>query len=118
MLTSPAQSLCLRGTPEVTARARPPPCLILATWFGRSPWASPMAQVHSPAGGSEKGAGPPRTGHQRHVEVCAETHTKPSLPYRPVELREQGCRESVHLQGTELPGRSASCGRWRGGTLT
>lgn len=67
--------------------------------------------------GLQKRAGPPRTDHQHHVKVCAETLAELSLPYRPVEPREQGCWESVPLQGTELPERSASCRQWRGGTL-
>lgn len=65
--------------------------------------------------GLQKRAGPPGTGHQHHVKVCAETLAELSLPFRPVESRERGCWESVRLQGTELPGRSASCRqRWCG----
>lgn len=110
-LTSPAQSLCLprpqRSPPGLVRSSRL--ALSLATWSNRSPRASPTAQVHSLAGASEKGWASWDRASASRESVCRNTLRAESA-IQTCRIERAGCWESVHLQGTELPGRSASLG--------
>ena len=56
VLTSPARSLCLHGTPEVTARVRPeqPPCLITCYVVWQEPTGFSHGPGAQPCGGFRK----------------------------------------------------------------
>lgn len=104
-LTSPAQSLCL-PRPQ-----RSPPGLVrssrlassLATWSDRSPRASPVAQVHSLAGASEKGWASQDRPSASRESVCRNT--------RRAESAVQTCR----TKRAGLLGVSAFAGRGASG---
>lgn len=118
-LTSPAQSLCLprpQRSPLGLVRSSRL-ALSLATWSDRSPRASPVAQVHSLAGASEKGWASQDRPSASRESVCRNT--------RRAESAVQTCRtKRAGLLGVSaFAGHGASgekCKLWAaggGGTL-